>query len=74
MAQTIEVQRENRLYNLRQTIDRMQVRLDCCRADIITGRITAQKLEYVFAGETKRVELELKALYKVLPKTETIAP
>ena len=71
MAQTIEYQRECRLENIRHTVDRIQARLNFCPDDIISGKITAQKLEYVFAGEAKRLERELKALYKVLPKEES---
>ena len=71
MTQTIEYQREHKLENIKRTVDRIQARLNFCPTDIIAGKVTAQKLEYVFAGEAKRLERELKALYKVLPKDES---
>ena len=67
MARTIESLREQRLNNIKQTVSRIQVRLDFGSTDIIAGEITSQKLEYVCACEIKRLERELKALYKILP-------
>jgi len=67
MAQTLEYQREHRLGNIKTTIDRIQARLNFCPADIIAGKVTAQTLKFVFDSETKRLERELKVLYKVLP-------
>ena len=63
----IEAQREHRLQNIRRTVDRIQARLNFCPSDIHSGKVTREKMEYVFAGEVKRLDRELKALYKVLP-------
>ena len=70
MARSIESLREQRIDNIKQTVSRLQARLDFGSTDIIAGKITGQKLEYVFASEIKRLEREFKALYKILPKFE----